>query len=96
MDVGQFIKELQSTDFYAECYCGGEFKLSKAILFDGTRIFPEEALKIQKQFMEELTIREKELVKSKKRVTDQTEIITKAVNVGKSLEKVLPTMRHFK
>jgi len=87
---------LRVSSLYAECPCGGEFKLSETILFDGTKAFPAEALKIQEQLKNELREREFKLKKRKKLVTEKAEITTKAVNVGKNLEKVLPTMRDFK
>jgi hypothetical protein len=73
-----------------------EFKLSKALLFDGTKPFPPEASEIQGKLKEELEEREKELAKRRKLATDKALITTKAVNLGKNLEKVLPTMKDFK
>jgi predicted Holliday junction resolvase-like endonuclease len=90
------IKKLKTSNLYAECPCGGEFKLSKAILFDGTKPFPKEALKIQQQLKDELKERDAELKKREKLATEKAEITTKAVNIGKNLEKVLPTMKDFK
>lgn len=90
------IKELKESDIYAECPCGGEFKLSEAILFDGTKPFPKEALEIQTKLKAELKEREKELKKRKKLATEKAEITAKSVNLGKNLEKVLPTMKNFK
>jgi predicted Holliday junction resolvase-like endonuclease len=87
---------LRESNLYAECPCGGEFKLSRSILFDGTKPFPEKALEIQKQLKEKLKDREEELKKRRKLATEKAQITTKAVNIGKSLEKVLPTMRDFK
>ncbi|MBU0536460.1 MAG: hypothetical protein KKE20_05815 [Nanoarchaeota archaeon] len=40
--------------------------------------------------------RDKELKKRKKLVTEKAFITTKSVNIGKNLEKVLPTMKDFK
>ena len=96
MKIEQLIKTLRVSNLYAECPCGGEFKLSKTILFDGTKAFPAEALKIQEQLKDELREREVKLEKRKKLATEKAEITTKAVNVGKNLEKVLPTMKDFK
>jgi len=87
---------LRESNLYAECPCGGEFKLSRSILFDGTKPFPKKALEIQKQLKEELKDREEKLKKRRKLATEKAQITTKAVNIGKSLEKVLPTMRDFK
>jgi hypothetical protein len=47
VDTGQLIKKLKTSNLYAECPCGEEFKLSEAILFDGAKPFPEEALQTQ-------------------------------------------------
>jgi predicted Holliday junction resolvase-like endonuclease len=96
MITEQLIKKLGESNLYAECRCGGEFKLSRSILFDGTKPFPEKALEIQKRLKEELKAREDELKKRRKLATKKAQITTKAVNIGKNLEKVLPTMRDFK
>ena len=96
MNIEQLIKKLRESNLYAECPCGGEFKLSRSILFDGTKPFPEKALEIQKRFKEELKDREEKLKKRRKLATEKAQITTKAVNIGKNLEKVLPTMRDFK
>lgn len=96
MKIEQLIKTLRVSNLYAECPCGGEFKLSETILFDGTKAFPAEALEIQEQLKDKLREREVKLEKRKKLATEKAEITTKAVNVGKNLEKVLPTMKDFK
>jgi predicted Holliday junction resolvase-like endonuclease len=96
LNINQLIKKLRESNLYAECPCGGEFKLSRSILFDGTKPFPKKALEIQKQLKEELKDREDVLKKRRKLATEKAQITTKAVNIGKSLEKVLPTMRDFK
>lgn len=71
MKTGQLIRRLRASNLYAECPCGGEFKLSDAILFDGTKPFPEEALQTQKRFNDELKNREMELQKKKKLATEK-------------------------
>ena len=63
MDIKKLIQKLRSSDLYAECPCGGEFKLSKSILFDGTKPFPEEALETKKNLEESLKTREEALKK---------------------------------
>ena len=35
MKTNQLISELKQSKLWAECTCGGEFKLSEALLFDG-------------------------------------------------------------
>jgi len=96
MNTEQLIKKLRESNLYAECPCGGEFKLSRSILFNGTKPFPEKALEIQKRLKKELKDREDKLKKRRKLATKKAQITTKAVNIGKNLEKVLPTMRDFK
>ena len=53
-------------------------------------------MEIQKRLKKELKDREDELKKRRKLATKKAQITTKAVNIGKNLEKVLPTMRDFK
>ncbi|MCR3907051.1 MAG: hypothetical protein NUK62_08525 [Tenericutes bacterium] len=96
MDIEQLIQKLRSLDLYAECPCSGEFKLSESILFDGTKPFPEEALEAQINLEDSLKAREEELKKRMKLATETAQVTTKAVNIGKKLEKVLPTMKDFK
>lgn len=97
MNTEQLIVKLKESNLYAECpSCREEFKLSQAFLFDGTKSFPPKALEIQKQLKEKLEECEEELNKRKKRATETALITTKAVNIGKDLEKVLPTLKDFK
>jgi predicted Holliday junction resolvase-like endonuclease len=94
--IEKLIKELKESSIYAECPCGGEFKLSEAILFDGTKPFPKEALELQAELKLRLKEREEDLKKRRKLATEKAEITAKSVNIGKNLEKVLPTMKDFK
>jgi len=96
MNTDRLIKDLRASNLYAECPDGDEFKLSEAVLFDGTRPFPQEALEIQLLLKTQLAEQENELKKRRKRATVTAAITTEAVNVGKNLEKILPTMSDFK
>jgi predicted Holliday junction resolvase-like endonuclease len=96
MDTEEIIQKIKEANLYAECPYGEEFNLSKAILFDGTKPFPKEVLEIQAKLKGQLVEKEDELKKRIKLVTEKAAITTKAVNVGKNLEKVLPTMKDFK
>lgn len=96
MKINDLVIELKKSGLYAECPCGGEFRLSEAILFDGTAPFPPEALEAQNRLLLELKDREEELKKRRKLATEKAEITAKAVNVGKNLEKILPAMKDFK
>jgi len=96
MKTEDIIYKLKNSKLYAECSCGGEFKLSDVLLFDGTKPFPPEVKEVQKKYEEELKQREKDLEKSKQLATERATITTTAVNIGKSLEKVLPSMDDFR
>jgi predicted Holliday junction resolvase-like endonuclease len=96
MNILQLIAELKNSQLYAECTCGEEFKLSDAILFDGSKPFPTEAITIQDAMKTELQEREEELKQRIKNATKKAQATTKAVNIGKNLEKILPTMADFK
>lgn len=95
MKTEGIIQQLKQSNLWAESPCGCEFKLSEAILFDGSKPFPKEALESQKAFLNELKEREEELTKQRKLVTEKALITTKAVNIGRSLEKILPTLKDF-
>ena len=92
MNTQQLIKKLQSSNLFAECSCGGEFKLSDTVLFDGAKSFPTEALKVQNELNEELKRKEDELKKSKLAIGKAT-ITAESVNIGKKLETILPIMK---
>jgi len=95
-ETQQIIDGLKTSELYAECYCGEEFRLSDVILFDGTKPFPPEVIEIQEQYEEGLKEREATLKKDRKLATEKSLITTRAVNIGRNLEKVLPLMDDFK
>ena len=91
------INKLKTSGLYAEHLgCGGEFSLSDAFLFDGTQKFPPKAVEVQSKLQLGLSERELELKKKFKRATIGAQTTAKAVNIGKMLEKILPTMKEFK
>lgn len=97
MKTEEIIQLLKKSDIYAEhSACGCEFKISDALLFDGTKPFPFKAIEVQKNLEEGLKDRQEELKKSLKRATTGAQTTAKSVNVGKLLEKVFPTMNDFK
>ena len=96
MSIVGLIKTLKESGLYAQCPCGGEFKLSESLLFDGTKSFPEEAKDLQKMLLKDLKDREESLKKRKKLATVRAEKTTVAVNLGKEMEKILPTLKDFK
>lgn len=96
MNTEEIIKLLQNSDIYAQHpNCGGEFKISKALLFDGTKPFPFDAAEVQKNLEQSLAEQEEDLKKKMKRASKGAETTAKAVNAGKLLEKVFPTMKDF-
>ena len=97
MDTEELIRQLKASAPYAECPdCGGTFKLSSAILFDGTKPFPDKALSVQERLKNEFKEQIENFKKQKKLVTEKSAITAEAVNIGKSLEKILPTLKDFR
>jgi predicted Holliday junction resolvase-like endonuclease len=96
MQVDQLIKDLKTSGLYAQCPCGEEFAISDTFLFDGTKPFPKEALKVQAELQKALDERRADLAKQIKQITEKTAKTTAAVNIGKILEKVLPVAKDFK
>jgi len=97
MNTEEIIQLLKKSDIYAEhLACGCEFKISDALLFDGTKPFPFKAIEVQKSLEEKLKERQEELKKSMKKATTGAQTTSKAVNAGKLLEKVFPTMQDFR
>lgn len=63
MKTQVLINELIKSKLYAECpNCQCEFKLSDAILFDGTKPFPKEAIESKLKYEQELKELEEELM----------------------------------
>lgn len=97
MKTDQVIDLLLKSKLVAECpSCNEQFKLTDATLFDGTKPFPEVALEARKTLEEGLKEQEDDLKKRFKLATQKAQITTKAVNVGKSFEKIFPTLKDFK
>ena len=96
MQTEDLINELKKSDLWAECRCGGQFRISEALLFDGTKSLPSEILDIQKAMLEDFEKRRKDLEKKINLASKKAEKTTASVNIGKSLEKVFPTMINFK
>jgi len=96
LSTQKIIDRLKKSDLYAECPCGAEHKLSDLLLFDGTKPFPPVVEEVQEKYEEELWKRNAKLEKSKKLTTEKAIITTKSVNIGKSLEKILPMMEDFR
>lgn len=74
MNTGDLIEQLKKSDLWAECPCGEEFKVSEAVIFDGTKSFPEEALEIQLAMIEGIEEGKIALEKKKKLASSKAEI----------------------
>ena len=97
LTTDQLIAKLSSSGLYAKCgKCEDSFKLSDALLFDGTKSFPAAALLVRKNMENYLEERKAELAKRKISATIKAEMSAKVVNLGKSLEKVFPILNDFK
>lgn len=96
MQVDQLIRNLKVSKLYAQCPCGEEFAISDTFLFDGTKPFPNEALDMQAALQQALDERKADLARQIKQITERTAKTTAAVNIGKSLEKILPVAKDFK
>jgi len=97
MHSNELISQLRSSKLYAECtHCGEEFKLSDAILFDGSGVFPEIAEKKRQELLEEFTQRSDELKKRKISADVGAEKKAIEVGIGKIIEKIIPAYKEFK
>jgi predicted Holliday junction resolvase-like endonuclease len=96
MQVDELIKNLKTSKLYAQCPCGEEFAISDAFLFDGTKPFPKEAFDAQTTLQKAFDERKADLARQIKQITERTAKTTAAVNIGKSLEKILPLAKDFK
>ena len=74
--------------------CGAEINLRHANLFVGED-FPPEAEKIIKTMRDDQKERRANLKKSKKYIPKHSEATTKATNLGKGLESLVPTFDGF-
>jgi predicted Holliday junction resolvase-like endonuclease len=94
--MDDFIKSLRSEDLIAECpICDGEFKLSDALLFDGTKPFPEEAEVRRAEYEEDLEDNRKNLEKRIKLASERAAVTAEAVSIGKMVEHLTPILDGF-
>ena len=90
-DIDLFIKNMQKSKLSAECpNCGEEFSLSKALLFDGRKKFPDKAEVIKQELQKEINDRIADLAERQKRAKTTTEKAAVSIGIGKIIEKILP------
>jgi len=96
MNIDQLIKQLKASNLYAECQCGAEFKLSRAILFDGLGKFPATAEEKTLELLQELKDKTDALKKRKVYADIGAEKKAIEVGFGKIIEKIIPSHKEFK
>ena len=97
------LDQLQKSNLIAQCpNCGGEFQLSKTILFDGTKQFPPKAESKKLALAEELDGLNQEIkdrldaLKKLKISADKTsEERALSTGLGKVMQNVLPHFKDF-
>lgn len=95
-DVTTFIKVLQKSKLSANCpNCGHHISLSKALLFDGRKKFPEAAEVKRLELVKEIDDRVADLVERQKKAKTKSEKTATAVGIGKIIEKILPAHKNF-
>ena len=93
----ELIAEIQRTKaFMGTCpSCGVEFRLTGATLFSIDDTPPEDALETIRAIREEIKERREELGRAKARMTGRAQITAQAVNLGKIVEKIVPSFASF-
>lgn len=90
------IDTLHKGNFFTECpCCGEEIALKQTGLFDNDN-FSESALEIYQQQLAFIKEQKEELKKLKERGTTKSELGAKSTNIGFILERLAPTMKHFR
>ncbi len=91
-----FINTLKNSHLNATCPdCNNEFSLSKALLFDGTKQFPQTAELTRAEWEKRLVDRDSELKVLKKNTIAKSQMGAVSSGVGKILEKILPAHKNF-
>jgi len=97
LKVKDLIGDLKTSGLYAICPCGKEFAIADCTIFDGTKEpFPKVARDIQDDMKEDFAAEEEEFTRQVTQITERTAKTAAAVNIGKSLEKILPMAKDFK
>lgn len=94
-DARELIASLSGRETYAECpQCGEEIHLADAGLFYLDDRTPK-AEELYRERSEEVASRRRELMEARKKKPKASEITTKAVNVGKMVEQIVPSFSQF-
>ena len=90
------IESLKTSKLIGQCpKCDGEFRLNKALLFDGTKEFPTEAEKIRLTLL--AAFKEREELLRKRKISADITAEKKAIDVGfgKMIEKFIPAYKNL-
>ncbi len=91
------INELKAErNLYAECPDGHVFPLHRAIMFYVDGSIPPEAQKIIDNIKTDLVERRRKVLDRRKKLKQRSEVATRAISVGKIIEKVAPAIKGFK
>lgn len=92
----EIIDTLHKGNFYTECpCCSEEIALKQTGLFDNDN-FSEGALEIYKQQLQLVQDEKARLKKLQQQGTIKSEIAAKSSNIGSILERLAPTLKHFR
>ena len=93
----QFITQLKRDKrFMGTCpTCSADFRLADAILYSVADTPPEEAIAVIQSIREAIAERKQELKRAKLRMTERAQTTAEAVNLGKIVEKIVPSFASF-
>ncbi len=94
-EARELIRTLEANRFYAQCPCCEEPILLKDAGLFYLNDFSPDAKNLYQQRLEELKEREKQLRQRRKAISQTSEVGAKAVNIGKTLERLAPCMEEF-
>ncbi len=95
-NITGFIQDLKKSHLNATCpNCRNEFSLTKAILFDGTKQFPQTAELTRLEWEQRLVDRISDLKVLRKKTASRSQTGAIASGIGKILEKILPAHKNF-
>jgi len=91
--IGDLKKNKQ---LYGVCpSCGEEFRIGDATLFSIREKFPQQALEKIAELKQEISEQRAELKRKKHLITQRSQTTVESVNLGKILEKIVPSFSAF-
>ena len=94
-EANRIIRTLERSNFYCTCpSCEADFSISEAGLFY-SNAFTSDAREVYEKKWDELREQARSLQKLRRKVTERSEAISQAVNIGFNLERIAPSMADF-